>query len=335
MTVELPIPHAAGAGRDATMTDRENAVSAIVLNYNGEHLLRIILPSLTRQTRPAEQIVVVDNGSTDGSTAYLARLWPEIEVVAIPTNVGVAAALNRGVEAASGSHIALLNNDLELTETWLQEMVAGLKRHPDAGSVACKLRSYADRQRLDGAGDKVTRAMVAVRRGSGELDLGQYDTEEEILTPTAGAALYRARALARVGPFDESFYAYFEDVDWGLRAQLFGFTSWYLPRAVGYHMGGATTGGDRNPRYWKLHQRNRIGLMVKDLPLQVLIGNLGPILREQAGGLVHSAKHRLLRMHLQAFASALRCLPGWIRARWQIQRSRQVSATHLNRYLSD
>jgi GT2 family glycosyltransferase len=242
------------------------SVSAVILTYNGRHLLELILPSLAAQTRPPEQTIVVDDASTDGTVEWLAENWPAVEVVAHEQNAGVAVALNAGVAAADGELLALLNNDLELDPFWLEQMVAGIERHPDAGSVACKLRSYHDRARLDGTGDILTRGMIGYRRGGGELDTGQYEREEEVLTATAGAALYRASALARVGPFDESFWAYFEDVDWGLRAQLAGLSCWYIPSALAYHMGGATTGGDRSPVFSILHHRNRIGLIVKDLP---------------------------------------------------------------------
>ncbi|HYM67477.1 MAG TPA: glycosyltransferase family 2 protein, partial [Patescibacteria group bacterium] len=208
-------------------------------------------------------------------------------------------------------------------------------RHPEAASAACKLRSYHDRERLDGTGDVLTRRLVAFRRGGGELDEGQYDREEEILTPTAGAALYRSSALARVGPFDESFWAYFEDVDWGLRAQLAGLRSWYVPSAVAYHMGGATTGGDRNPFYLVLHHRNRVGLMVKDLPLSVLVRNGPAILREQAGTLVHCARNGTLRLYLRAWLGALRRMPGWLRARSRIQGARRIAPARLQELLSD
>jgi GT2 family glycosyltransferase len=317
------------------VSERTSRASAVVLNYNGRALLEVVLPSLAAQTERPRETLVVDNGSKDDSLAYLAEHWPEVRVVSIAHNVGVAAALNRGVREARGDHVALLNNDLELTPSWLAQMTAGLERHPDAASVACKLLRYHERARLDGTGDILTRRLLAFPRGSGELDEGQYDREEEILAPTAGAALYRASALAQVGPFDESFWAYFEDVDWGLRAQLAGLRSWYVPSAVAYHMGGATTGGDSNPFYLVLHQRNRIGLMVKDLPLSLLVRNAPAILREQAGTFVHGVRQRTLRLYLRAWLGALVRLPGWLRQRRRIQRGRRVPASRIRELLGD
>jgi GT2 family glycosyltransferase len=314
---------------------RAGSVTAIVLSYNGRGLLEVVLPSLAAQTRPAQELIVVDDGSSDGTPEWLASAWPDVRVVRLHTNVGITAALNRGVEAAEGEYLALLNNDLELEPEWLSEMAAGLTRHPDAASVACKLRSYYDRSRLDGTGDVLARNVVAFPRGRGELDEGQYDHEEEILTATAGAALYRASAFAEVGPFDESFRAYLEDVDWGLRAQLAGLRSWYLPRAVAYHMGGATTGGTGDRFYLMLHHRNRIGVVVKGFPLSVLARNARPILREQAGTFVHGVRQRTLGVYLRAWLGALRLLPGWLRQRRRIQGGRRVRPSRIQELLAD
>jgi GT2 family glycosyltransferase len=310
-------------------------VTAVILNYNGRALLEIILPSLATQHYPNMSTVVVDNGSVDDSLEYLAERWPDIEVIAIPDNVGVAAALNRGVRAASGEFVALLNNDLELEPDWLREMVAGLTRHPEAASVACKLRSYHDRARIDGTGDVLTRWLACFPRGRGELDERQFEKEEETLTATAGAALYRLSAFAEVGLFDESFWAYFEDVDWGLRAQLAGLRSWYVPNAVAYHMGGATTGGDRDPFYAVLHERNRIGLMIKDLPLSVLRRNARVILIDQTLSLVYAVRKRKLRVYFRARLGVLWHLPGWLAQRWRIQSGRRVPASRIQELLSD
>lgn len=311
------------------------SVTAVVLNYNGRSLLELIMPSLQAQTCQPSELLVVDNGSSDDSRSYLSDNWPSARVVAIAENIGVAGALNRGVREAGGAYVALLNNDLELEPDWLAEMVAGLERHPQAASAACKLLRFHDRVRLDGTGDVLARRLVAYPRGAGELDEGQYDREDEILAPTAGAALYRASALARVGPFDESFWAYFEDVDWGLRAQLAGLRSWYVPSAVAYHIGGATTGGDRNPAYLVLHHRNRVGLMVKDLPASVLLRNAPAIAREQAGTFVHCVKHGSLRLYLRAWLGALVRLPGWLLARRRIQLGRRVPASRIQELLGD
>jgi len=303
----------------------EPAVSAVILNYDGRRLLEVILASLASQTRPAEEIVVVDNGSRDDSREYLAGAWPQARVVAIPENVGVAAALNRGVQAAANDVVVLLNNDIELAPDWLEQMLAALERHPLAGSIACKLRNFYRREELDGAGDVIHRSGAATKRGNGIRDDGRYDREERVLAPTGGAGLYRAAALADAGPFDESFYAYFEDADWGLRAQALGYECWYAPAAVGYHMEGRTTGGARNPTYYALQWRNSIGLMVKNLPARWFARNAVAIVRHQGAGLLAGARRGLLRAHLRGLRDALPALPGWLRQRRALARRRRLA----------
>ncbi len=141
----------------------------------------------------------------------------------------MARALNVAVGTAREDLVALLNNDIELDPHWLGEMVAALERHPEASSASCKLLNYWRRDELDGAGDIFTRAGIATRRGHGQRDSGQFDHESDVFAPTAGAALYRASALAQVGPFDESFFAYFEDVDWGCAHSSPGHRCRYVP----------------------------------------------------------------------------------------------------------
>lgn len=311
-------------------------VSAVVLNYNGRALLEVVLPSLMAQQFADLEVIVVDDCSTDDSLEYLSEVWPGVRVVRAGSgNVGVAAALNAGVRAASGEFVALLNNDLELDPSWCGELVAALDRHREAASVGGKLLNYRRRDLIDSVGDVFTRSATAYPRGGGEVDRGQYEEEVEIFAPTAGAALYRASALETVGSFDESFFAYFEDVDWGLRAQLAGYRSWYVPSAIAYHMGSFTTGGDENPRFYALKRRNTIALLVKDVPLRFIASNFHRIVAGQALSLVYSVRPKMLRVHLGGIASAARALPGWLKERRRIMRKRAISSREFDRFVSE
>ena len=311
-------------------------VSAAVLNYDGRDLLEVILPSLAAQEYRDFETIVVDNGSTDDSVSYMRETWPRVRVVSTGVaNVGVAAALNIAVGTATGEFVALLNNDIELDPRWLGELVAALDRHPEAGTVAGKLLNFYRRDEIDAAGDIFTRSATAFGRGSGERDRGLYDLEEEVFAPTAGAALYRARVLAEVGSFDESFFAYFEDVDWGLRAQLAGHRSWYVPSAIGFHMGRKTTRPDVNPRYYMLQRRNTLALLVKDVPLAFILRNVHLILAHHALGLIYSTRAGMLRAHVRALAGAVRATPGWLKARRTILGGRRISLREFNRFVSE
>ncbi|HEX3872627.1 MAG TPA: glycosyltransferase family 2 protein, partial [Solirubrobacteraceae bacterium] len=240
-------------------------VTAIVLTYDGRDMLDVVVPSLRAQRYDSFTIVIVDNGSSDGTAEHVRDRWPDVDLIEIPENVGVAAALNRGVAAAPGEYIALLNNDLELEPDWLGELVGALDRHPGAASATGKLLNFHRRDEFDAAGDLMRWSGAPDQRGHGEPDRGQYDEPAAVFSPCAGAALYRRSALTEVGPFDEDFFAYMEDIDWGFRAQLAGYASRYEPAAVAYHVGGATTARDA-PRYVALQRRNQILLVIKNYP---------------------------------------------------------------------
>lgn len=310
-------------------------VSATVLNYDGRRLLEIILPSLSAQTFCDFEIVVVDNASTDDSIAYLEANWPQVRVVSTGrTNVGVTAALNVAVDAAEGEYVALLNNDIELEAGWLAELVNALDADPQLGSAVGKLRNFYRRTELDGAGDVFLRGGAGGKRGNRHQDRGQFDTADEVLCPTGGAGLYRASALRAVGPFDEWLFAYFEDVDWGLRAQAIGLRCRYIPTAVGYHMEGATTGGRRNRRYHALQQRNTLALLVMNIPLRYLVANAPRIALYQLVVLSSSIRDGLLRSHLRGVADAIRALPRLISERRRRSARRTLAASAYARAIS-
>ncbi len=330
--------------RDADAASRQGtadqgagpAVTLAVLNYNGRELLETMLPSLAAQRYRDFEIVVVDDCSDDDSKAYLCRHWPDVRIVGVgPANVGVARALNVAVSTASGKLIALLNNDVELDPGWLGELVAALERHPDAGSASGKVLNYWRRSELDGAGDIFTRDGTAFRRGHSQPDEGQYEQEEHVFAPCAGAALYTAAALAAVGPFDESFYAYFEDVDWGLRAQLQGVRCVYAPAAIAYHMGGATTGGEVDPFYFLLHRRNLLAVLIKDVPLPFLARHAPRIAWAQALIALRSTRAGMLRVYMRALLDLARHSPVWLRARREIQRHRTIDAACFERRIRE
>jgi GT2 family glycosyltransferase len=310
-------------------------VTVAILNYDGRELLEVVLPSLAAQKYRDFETVVVDDCSTDDSLEYLRRHWPQIRVVSTgEANVGVAAALNVAVSSARGRLLALLNNDIELDPGWLGELVSTLERHPEASSVACKLLNYWRRDELDGAGDVLSVEGSAHGRGNGERDRGQFDSENEVFAPTAGAALYRRSAFSEVGAFDESFVAYFEDVDWGLRAQLMGWRSRYVPNAIAYHMGSATTNGVKNPLYYEMQRRNIIGVLVKDMPTSLLIRHAPTIVRRQLGSIFDSVQRGMLIPHMRALLGALIRMPRWLRARRRIQKSRRISTAQLEAIIS-
>ena len=292
-------------------------VAVVIPTWNGRALLEGALASLGEQTYRDFSVIVVDNGSTDG-TADAVR-GDGVEVVALPTNRGFAAAVNAGVAAAGGAEfVALLNNDMELDPGWLAELVAALDASPGAGSAASKLRMLREPGVLDGAGDLVTWYGATWRRGHGEPDRGQYDTAGVVASPCAGAALYRRTALDEVGSFDERFFAYLEDADWGLRAQLAGWPCLWVPAAVAYHLGGATSRrmGDLET---ELIARNTLALVVKSFPAARLALWSPLIAAYQAYALARAVRAGTWRAVLRGWAGGVRQLPGTVRARREVR----------------
>jgi GT2 family glycosyltransferase len=282
-------------------------VAVVVPNRDGRRWLPGLLAALRAQSRPADRLVVVDDGSADDSVAYLRE--EGVEVVERPTAGGFAAAVNAGIAAVGEDcdAIALVNTDVALDPDWLARTAEVLQAEPAAGSVACKMVSMDDAALIDDAGDALRRDGVCEQRGRGRRDDGRFDAPGEVWGACAGAALYRRAALAQVGGFDEAYGMYLEDVDLALRLRLAGWTCRYEP-VVARHAGagsGAPVG------YFVA--RNTLLLVVRWFPL-----SWAPyVAYRQASWLVAAARRgpRALGAHLRGLAAALPRLPRAWRAR--------------------
>ncbi len=304
-------------------------LTVAVLSYDGRHLLEVILPSLARQSFRDFEVVVVDNGSRDDTVAWLHENWPQVQIVSLSENIGVTAALNVCVVAARGELVGLFNNDLELEPDCLGALVGALNEHPEAGWAGAKLRDFERREIIDGAGDVFTWAGTGGRRGHGELDRGQYDEPRAIFGACGGAALYRRSALERVGEFDEDFFAFYEDVDWNLRAQLAGFSCRYVPSAVVYHMGSATIGRGLSD-FTRYHLwRNALWIIAKDLPGRALLRHGHQLVLGQLLNLAVAARDRKLTIWLRVWRDALRGLPRVLRKRREVMARRTLPVSRL------
>jgi GT2 family glycosyltransferase len=256
-----------------------------VVNWNRRDLLKACLQSLTRQqmNQPFE-VVVVDNGSDDGSPEMVLNEWgnnPLVPVVLLRNreNRGFCAANNQGFAASDAEFVALLNNDAEAEPGWLEALASAFEGRPDVGMAASKIVVYEDPRRIDKVGHLIYPDGQNRGRGTGELDEGQYDRVEEVLWPDGCAAMYRHSmldqigldqiGLDQIGGFDEDFFAYGDDAELGLRARIAGWKCLYMPRAVVRHHRGATL-GLRSSRRLELIERNRVLLAVKLFPWSLL-----------------------------------------------------------------
>ena len=306
-------------------------MTVAVLSYDGRHLLEIVLPSLARQRFRDFEVVVVDNGSSDGTAAWLAEHWPQVRVIELPENVGVTRALNVCATAGEGELVGIFNNDLELDPACLGELVSALDAHADAGWAGAKLLDFHQRDVIDGAGDVFTWAATGGRRGHGERDDGQYDEPRAIFGACGGAALYRRSALETVGPFDDAFFAFYEDIDWDVRAQLAGFSCRYVPTATVYHMGSATIGRGLTD-FTRYHLwRNTLWIVAKDLPLGAIVRHAPQLVLGQVTNLAVAWWDRKLDIWWQVWRDALRAMPGVLRKRRAVQARRRISLATLDR----
>lgn len=225
---------------------------------------------LSQSIRDFESIVV-DNGSTDGSAEWLKERWgEEIAVVALPSNLGFAGGNNAGIRIARGKYVILLNNDTAVDPGWLAALAEAARRHPDAGMFTPKILNYYRRDEIDNTGLVIYPDGLARGRHRLEKDDGRFDEEGEALVPSGCAGVYRKEMLDGIGLLDDTFFAYGEDVDLGLRARWAGWTCWYIPRAVVYHKYSATTGA-YSPRKAFLVERNRIWILFKNFPAREIL----------------------------------------------------------------
>ncbi len=247
------------------------AVSIIVPNLNGRSMLETCLDSLWRQEYKDFEVVVVDNGSVDGSLDYLESLTDaRLQLVRLSENRGFAGGCNAGIRRARGRYVATLNNDAEAEAGWLGALVAAMEQAPDIGMAASKILFAKDRGRIDKVGHLIYLDGLNHGRGSGEVDRGQFEKVEEVLFPDGAAALYRAEMLDQIGLFDERFFAYGDDADLGLRGRLAGWGSVYVPTARVYHLHSATAGEFSSLKAF-LIERNRIWVLLKLFPLPLLL----------------------------------------------------------------
>jgi GT2 family glycosyltransferase len=286
-----------------------SAVTVVIPNWNGRRWLPDCLEALAAQEHAAHEVIVVDNGSTDGSIDYLQAEHPRVRLLDLGSNTGFAHAANRGLAAAQTELVALINTDVVLAADWLERLSRASLADPQVAAVACKMLSLDDPTEVYDAGDVLRRDGACEQRGRFMRDIGQWDTAGEVFGACAGAALYRRSAVLSVGGFDERYFAYLEDVDLALRLRLAGWSCRYEP-AVALHAGEGSS-GELSGGHQFFVTRNTVILVAKSFPLRWL-----PFVAyRQLGWTWHALREHRLGAHLRGLAAALPMLPGALRAR--------------------
>lgn len=325
-------------------------ISVIIVNFNGLRFLEGNLSSVFGQSYKAFEVILVDNGSADGSVEFVKEKFPAVRLVLNKNNEGFARANNQGIEASRGEFVLTLNNDTVLERDFL-EMLAGRARACDerTGMWAPKILSLKDRAVIDSVGGLlIYKDGLAKGRGRLERDTGQYDRGREAFIPSACAALYRRKMLEEIGLFDYDFFAYCEDTDLGLRARLSGWKAQSVPEAKVYHHYSGT-GGKYTALKAYLVERNRLWVALKNLPAPMvaasffytfwrfLVQAYGIATGKGAGSrfIEGSSSFGLVKILFKSYYDALKGLPKTLKKRKAVQGKRKASSEEIRRWFRD
>jgi len=302
----------------------EPLVSVVIVTWNGRQYLDACLGAVAAQDGVSVETILVDNASADDTVAYVRERFPWVRVVALPENRGFAGGNNAGVREARGRFIALLNNDAVPERGWLQALVGGLDERSGVVLVTSQIVYMHDPGLIDSAGDGLLRSGGAFKRHHG-ASIEMALESAEVFGVCGAACLMPRRVFEELGGFDEDFFVSHEDVDLSYRARLLGYRCRYVADAVVRHHGSVTIG--RISGFAIFHgQRNLEWLYIKNTPLTLLIATLPSHLIYTAAAGVHFARKGAFAAFMRAKLAALTGLPGALRKRGHIQRTRRVGA---------
>ena len=307
-------------------------VTVIVVNWNGGIYLRECISKLLQQTLSPSRILVLDNGSTDGSADGL-NFAPQVTVRLLGENLGFARANNLALTDCDTEFVALLNPDAFPEACWLEKLVDAARTSPDVAAFGSRQMSHDSPGTLDGIGDVYHFSGLIWRDGYGRLYSAADNVGAEIFSPCAGAALYRRSALVEVGAFDEDYFCYVEDVDLGFRLRLAGYKSMYVPDSVVHHVGSASTGGKHSDFAVYHGHRNLVWAFIKNMP-GALFWILLPLhIMLNAVTLVHFCIRGQGGIVLRAKWDAIKGVPRVWRRRRKVQETRSVSLLDIWRVM--
>lgn len=276
--------------------------TVIIPNYNGIKYIEKCLRSLAEE--PAH-IIVVDNGSEDGSRELVREKFPAVELECLDRNYGFCRAVNVGMERSRTTYVILLNNDTEVEAGFVRALESSMDRHPGAFSGAAQMRNLYDRERIDDAGDYYCALGWAFALGK-DKPKDNYQKEREIFASCGGAAVLRRSILRQTGYLDENHFAYLEDIDLGYRAGICGYHNIYIPEAVVYHAGSAVSGSRHNSFKVDLSARNSVYMAYKNMPPAQLLLNMPLLLAGVAVKAVFFAKKDLGTVYCKGLCKGIR-----------------------------
>lgn len=250
----------------------QTRTTIIIPNYNGLNFMEPCFEALRKQTVKDFEILVVDNGSTDGSVEWLKE--NNIPSIFLPENTGFTGAVNVGIKAANTPYVILLNNDTAVEPRYVEALERAISRSEKIFSVSSKVVQMYAPELMDDAGDMYSVLGWAYQRGVGRSEK-LYNKARRVFSANAAAAIYRREVFEKIGLFDDMHFAYLEDVDIGYRAKLYGYDNIYCPDAVVYHVGSGTSAEGEKYSAFKvrLAARNNIYLTYKNMGTWQLVLN--------------------------------------------------------------
>jgi len=246
--------------------------TVVIPNYNGIKYLADCLDSLKNQTDKDFEILVVDNGSTDGSFELLAD-YPEVQSIRFKENTGFCGAVNAGIKASDTEYVILLNNDTKVKETFVEKLTKAIEKDSKIFSVSAKMLNMHEPELIDDAGDLYCALGWAFARGKGKK-VSDYNVPCKIFSSCGGAVIYRKEIFEQIGYFDERHFAYLEDLDIGYRAKIHGYINCYEPQAEVLHAGSGFSGSRYNEFKVRLSSANSVYVIGKNMPLLQILINL-------------------------------------------------------------
>lgn len=248
--------------------------TVVIPNWNGKKYLKDCLDSLLAQKEAEPEIIVVDNGSTDGSVSYIKENYKTVRLIEFQENTGFCKAVNAGIKEAETEFVLLLNNDTKADSYFVKRLEESIARSERIFSAAAKLVSMQNPEIVDDAGDYYCALGWAYAEGKGKKDAPAYRKRKKVFAACAGAAIYRRKIFEEIGYFDENHFAYLEDIDIGYRARIYGYLNVFEPGALVYHAGSATSGSKYNEFKVNFSSRNSVYIIRKNMPFMQRIINL-------------------------------------------------------------
>ncbi|HKM35914.1 MAG TPA: glycosyltransferase family 2 protein [Lachnospiraceae bacterium] len=246
----------------------------VIPNYNGMYFLEDCLKTLTADISSfGASVMIVDNGSEDGSVQWIKSNYPRVRLITLPENTGFCKAVNVGIKAAQTPYVILLNNDTKVKFGFTKALTRAIAASDSIFSVSAKMLDMKNDTIIDNAGDLYTALGWAFARGKGKK-ADEWNKSAHVFSACGGASIYRKEVIEKLGYFDENHFAYLEDVDIGWRARIFGYTNLYEPKAQVLHAGSAVSGSRYNRFKVGLSSANSVYIIGKNMPLLQILINL-------------------------------------------------------------